>query len=304
MQLKRLIVGVLLQVIGCVPQGNGQTTQPKNETVHVYLLRGLTRESGHWGTQFEDSLRKQIPNCSVHYLDLPGAGIFFEEKSPKRVSKMVEFIRNRYIDSLMESAGRNILVATSLGSMVASQWAIQHPYDFQALILICPSYKNVCRLKERAQPEVRREMFQSIFASDVTKREGILLKINSNDSLNYERNLTMWVKIQKDRPMSKGNTLRQTIAGMRYKLDQSLPEIPILIVGSKGDRVVSTACIQAVHEKIGGDLILHETSGHGIPVDAAPWLANQIALWANDHLKSTPEIPAFQPILSSVGKIK
>ena len=77
-----------------------------------------------------------------------------------------------------------------------------------------------------------------------------------NDSL-----LTAWQGVQQARPVSKGALLKQTVAGMLYKPSKEAPEVPVLLVGSKADKIVAQECFESVAETLGGDLILHETAG-------------------------------------------
>ena len=43
------------------------------------FLRGLTRESGHWGT-FTAQFEKAMPGCEVVALDLPGNGSLCQDR--------------------------------------------------------------------------------------------------------------------------------------------------------------------------------------------------------------------------------
>ena len=46
------------------------------------LLRGLARESGHWG-DFVNQLQVAFPKATINTLDLAGTGQFHHQKSPK-----------------------------------------------------------------------------------------------------------------------------------------------------------------------------------------------------------------------------
>ena len=262
-------------------QSQGQTQFNSIDTMNIFLLRGLTRESGHWGASFTENLLQEFPNSKLSFLDLPGSGIYHNEKAGLTVNKLMEFMREREIDNINKTCGKNIIMATSLGGMVAVEWIDKHPGDFQGLVMISSSFKRICTMDERAKPDVRKEMFQVMFEKDLSNREALLLRINSNDSLHFSDNLEAWVKIQTEQPMTKANILRQTIAGMRYEFSGSLPNIPVLIIGSKGDRLVSETCIAKVHNEFGGELVWHETSGHGVPIDAPEWLVSTVKVWVD-----------------------
>ena len=120
-----------------------------------------------------------------------------------------------------------------------------------------------------------------MFETNMQAREEMLLKINSNDTVNYCDNLDDWIDVQDRRPMTKANILRQTIAGMRYSAPKNKPQLPILVIGSKGDRLVREACITKVHHEFGGELVWHDTSGHGVPIDAPEWLVSTVKIWVD-----------------------
>ncbi len=67
------------------------------DSVNVFLLRGLTRESGHWGQPFIDQLKQSIPNARIFLLDLPGSGQYVNDDASFSISKMVDFMRKDVI---------------------------------------------------------------------------------------------------------------------------------------------------------------------------------------------------------------
>jgi len=251
------------------------------DTMNIFLLRGLTRESGHWGMAFTENLMKEFPNAKLSFLDLPGSGIYNNEKAALTVNGIMEFMRTREIENINKMKGKNVIMATSLGGMVAVEWIDKYPQDFQGLVMISASFNGICRMDERAKKEIRKEMFAVMFEKDMKAREMILLKINSNDTVNFNSNLNEWTDVQERRPMTKANILRQTIAGMRYSAPENMPDIPTLIIGSKGDRLVAETCIIKVHNEFGGSLVWHETSGHGVPIDAPEWLVSEFKIWVD-----------------------
>ena len=56
------------------------------------LLRGLARESGHWG-RFATELAHGLPHDRVVPLDLPGNGLLHRQRSPASVPGMVQACR-------------------------------------------------------------------------------------------------------------------------------------------------------------------------------------------------------------------
>lgn len=249
------------------------------DSLNIFLLRGLTRESGHWGPSFTANIKAEFPNATITMLDLPGSGEYYNVKAGLTINKIMEFMREKQLENIEARKGRNVIMVTSLGGMVAVEWIEKHPEDFQGLVMISSSFKGICTMDERANPAVRGEMIKVLFEKDLRKREMILLNINSNDTANFEVTLEEWIDIQKVRPMSKANIIRQTIAGMRHKLTTTDLNIPVLVIGSKGDRLVSPSCISKVSDAFNATLVWNDTAGHGIPVDAPEWLVSTFKTW-------------------------
>ena len=56
------------------------------------LLRGLTRESRHWG-EFPARLQSRFANSNVVALDLPGNGRLNAQRSPASIEAMADVYR-------------------------------------------------------------------------------------------------------------------------------------------------------------------------------------------------------------------
>lgn len=252
-----------------------------NKKINIFLIRGLTRESGHWG-EFIPLIQENLPNAKIHLLDLPGAGVYAKNRASSRVHKMVDFIRKDVIESI-ENDAYNIICATSLAGIIAIEWTMRYPKDFKGLIMVSSSVGGICNSNERAHRSLRWDMFRILFTRNIELRERLVLKVNCNKPEIVEKLHGEWVKIQKLRPMTRLNIFRQTLAGIRYRTRGRKPDVPILIIGSKSDRLVSKNCIDKMNRYFGGDLIWHETSGHGIPLDEPKWLSERIASWCSDQ---------------------
>jgi pimeloyl-ACP methyl ester carboxylesterase len=248
-----------------------------NQELNIYLIRGLTRESGHWG-DFVDMLQSNIPKSKIHLIDMPGAGKNINESASIKISKMVDFMRKEVVTEI-KSNSNNIVCATSLGGMLACDWALRYKNDFQGLIIIGSSFKRICTTKERVQKSVRWKMLKILLSNSIEKRERLIIEVNSNKPEIYESLAREWSEIQRLRKMSKKSILKHTIAGFLYGPKKMKPEIPLLIIGSKSDRLVCPNCIKKIHDTFGGTLIWHPTSGHGIPIDEPKWLSDQISNW-------------------------
>lgn len=251
----------------------------EKEALNFYLLRGLGRESGHWGNTFMQEVQAVYPSTSFTLLDLPGAGRFHEEPAKIAIEGMASFLQATYKDSLIDKEGKNILLATSLSGNVALEWVLHQPENFHALILVGTSLRKVCKKKERVQQAAKKEFFDIFFTSAVEEREAKFLHINSNLYAENDSILRRWIDIQEKRPVSKHTLFKQTMAGMFYLTPEVRPAIPVLVVGSRGDRIVDEVCIQKVADHLQADRLMHESAGHGIPIDAPVWLAHQVSFW-------------------------
>jgi len=246
--------------------------------IHIFLLRGLTRESAHWGS-FTDSLQSGLPNAQIHLMDLPGAGRHIHQNASIRAAKMVDFMRDEVLNELNQKNRINIICATSLAGMLACDWTIRYKKDFHGLIIISASFKNICSSRERVSWAVKWEMVRILFTRNIWKRENLIIKVNSNRPQLIEPLTDDWTAIQKERKMTRLNIFKQSISGLLIGLKDEKPDLPILIIGSEGDRMVCPECIKKSHDFLGGTLIFHADSGHGIPIDEPIWLSRQISDW-------------------------
>ena len=103
------------------------------------LLRGLTRETAHWGGLVAD-LQQALPGDAVLAVDLPGNGQCCHRPSPTTVQGMVQSCR-------ADLAARGLvppyhLLAMSLGAMVATAWAHSAPNEVAGCVLMASSYQQ------------------------------------------------------------------------------------------------------------------------------------------------------------------
>jgi pimeloyl-ACP methyl ester carboxylesterase len=295
--MKRWIAALLLNLLQLFTMsalGSGNALPfDRNHDGNIYLLRGLTRESGHWGQEFLDELQQAYPHACIHLLDLPGSGRHYQVQCPVSVGAMVEFMRAEVAADIEAGKGTNLVMATSLGSMVVTEWAIRYPDDFQAMVLISPSFKGTCKMNERMRPGIWKEVLQVPMSLSLEKKEARLLRINSNDTANFQQTLRQWIAIQQAHPMTTSNILRQTLAGMLYKPSGTMPTMPVLILASRSDRLLDCDCVEKVHTMLGGVLVWNETSGHGLPIDAPEWLVEQVAGWSDGYFNMDGLYPIY-----------
>ena len=183
---------------------------------NIFLIRGLVRESGHWG-DYINSLREELPDYSVHTLDILGTGVNHKKKSPITIRGIVDHLRDEYLQ-LTTPSKDNYIVAISLGGMIAMEWAQHYPHDFKKGVLINTSVGRICSFHERLYFKNFPKLLNVAFSKDMNKKEKIVLSLVANTPLNQITDVhKKWVKIQKDRPVSPANSLRQVLAASMFR---------------------------------------------------------------------------------------
>lgn len=253
-----------------------------NKVKRIFLLIGLTKESAHWDDTFVEKLKELYDTQEVIAMDLPGAGKYLDLASPLTMEGIVSMTRDHYQDYFKNSDQfENILVAISLGGMVATEWLKNFPNDFSKFVIVNSSFKGLSPVYKRVQPKAMLEFFKIFGTADDKKREDRIIKLCGNNVQNHPPILEKWVKIAKERPMSKLNMIRQTIAGARFNPEYR-PEIPTLIIAARHDKLAHHSCSENLQKYWNGDFHMIEEVhiGHGVHIDAPNELAQIIYEWS------------------------
>ena len=168
-----------------------------------------------------------------------------------------------------------VLVAISLGGMIAAQWLKDHPQDFDKAILINTSYGGISKVFERLKVTALIHLLKVPFLKGRAK-EAHILRLISNHKNVFDDTLNLWEEIQKERPVSLINTVRQLAAGGLFRIGNFKPELPILILASVNDRMVSVECSRAIALIWGSQIIEHATAGHDLSADDPNWIVDRI----------------------------
>jgi pimeloyl-ACP methyl ester carboxylesterase len=240
---------------------------------HFYLFRGLVREKGHWG-DFPDHLLTAFPQSLVTMIDLPGAGEHYKKSSPFTVKGIVEEMRREYLGTL-RSGDSPHLVAISLGGMIAVEWMKRYPDDFKSATLINTSAGGDSPFYDRLRPAAFLHLLKVPFLSGRAK-EARILELVSNNSSVFEETLTEWEKICLERPVSLENSLRQLFAAAFWETGDFTPHVPVTLLASIQDRMVSVECSRRLAMKWRTPLKEHPTAGHDLSVDDPQWVAQII----------------------------
>ena len=239
------------------------------------LLRGLTREAGHWG-RFPTTLRHEFPHARAIALDLPGNGEFNAKTSPLNIFDMVAHCR-------AELAKRNVpppyrLLALSMGGMVATSWAEHFPADIEVCVLINTSFAASSPLHERLRTRAWPALLQFLFTRNARDHELRVFNLTSRLAKAAPTLIEEWIAIRQSRPVCRQNALRQLIATARFHAPSSAP-VSTLVLASAADDVVDARCSQAIARRWNCAIAVHPTAGHDLPLDAGEWVAREIRAW-------------------------
>ena len=275
--------------------------QKTEKETHWILLRGLGRESRHWG-DFPDLLKESIEKASgkparVDGIDLPGTGRYSEMRTPVSIGRIAEFARGKFMEirKAQREAGKTVasetfLVAVSLGGMVASRWLERWPEDFSGCVLMNSSFRGVSPFHRRLAPTSYVHLFNILRERDVLERERHVLRMVSNRPEIREETARRWAEIAHERPISHENFALQLAAAARFRSGIEVPPCPVLVLCSLADRMVHPSCSQTIADQWNTEIREHETAGHDLALDDGPWVARQIAEWrARLHRKTSEE---------------
>lgn len=242
------------------------------------MLRGLTRESGHWGG-FKEQLAASLPGDDVIAVDLPGTGKHVHEASPRTIGEIYQSVRAEVAANHPGSIGRIKIFSISLGSMVAAEWVKQNPRDLKACVLINTSSKNLSPFFNRLRWQVWRNFFKILTIQAMRERERQVIELLFNNEQAREVALPLWTKIAQERPVTYANFFNQIAAASRYKGFDQATEVPMLILNGLGDRLVDPTCSTEIHKKWGWEIQRHPWAGHDLPWDDPSWVIDKIVGW-------------------------
>jgi pimeloyl-ACP methyl ester carboxylesterase len=243
------------------------------------LLRGLTRESRHWG-----GLPKQLAvgGKPVVALDLPGNGVFCGLRSPVTVGAMTAFARAQ----LQRQGGKPPyrLLAMSLGGMVATDWAQQWPDEVAALVLINTSMRPFSSATERLRPGNWPALLRLAARwGDARDCERVIHALTCEHTAALAQDLAAWVQIRNSAPVRAGNAWRQLWAATQFSAAAGKPGCPTLLLSSSADRLVNPRCTAALASAWQAEHRIHPWAGHDLPHDDPGWVCQAITDWQAAH---------------------
>jgi pimeloyl-ACP methyl ester carboxylesterase len=239
------------------------------------FLRGLTRESRHWG-DFVGHFQQAMPEAQVLALDLPGNGQLNQETSPLCIHDMVAHCRAQLAMRRLEPPYH--LLAMSLGAMVAVAWAQAHPQEVAANVLINTSMRPFSPFYQRLLPANYGVLSKLvILGASPEIWERTILRITTHQT--SDAVLPVWRALRQDSPVSRANALRQLFAAARFRAVVGKAAVRTLLLASEHDQLVSVECSKSMAKAWQCPLHLHPTAGHDLPLDDGPWVARQVQAW-------------------------
>jgi pimeloyl-ACP methyl ester carboxylesterase len=242
------------------------------------LLRGLTRETRHWGN-FEQSMRAHgllRDDKRAIFIDLPGNGDERESQAPLSVQAMTEFVRTRAIELGVTLPCR--VLAMSLGAMVATCWAQRFPDDIERLVLINTSMRPFARFHERLRPAAWPMLMRIASAWTQAERcETLIHRMTCHRNDTCDEDIASWAAWRRAQGASAANALRQLVAAARFEARSTAPRCATLILASARDELVNPVCSSRIAVHWNAKHALHEWAGHDLPHDDADWTCRTIA---------------------------
>lgn len=244
--------------------------------ITFYLLRGMGRESAHWG-EFPTRLIECFPGSSIVKMDLPGFGDLNHVNSPSSIEQMVDILKEKYY----VEGNTSIFIASSLATLVALSWVEEFTNDFNGIVLISPSIKGICGFLERVKIQSWPHCSLAVMHPLKKTREKFFIKLNVNNNKKRKDLLHPWLEIHKMKPYKASNVYRQLLAAMSFNAPKKTYNKPILIAGSQRDRLVANSCLLKLKQFLSADLVMHQHAGHSLTLDDPIWLCVEIENWIN-----------------------
>ncbi len=246
------------------------------------LVRGLGRESKHWG-DFPEQLESKAPHILVKCVDLPGTGENLAMSSPMTMRGLSEFVRSEaeYTKTKMKlGAIKTFILAPSLGGMIAVDWMANYPKDLSGAILINTSFGSWSAFWQRLQPQSYRHILQIVLKEkDALARESEVVKMVSNDRGMFSTHARKWAKVFAARPIHISTILRQLLAARDFAPSRLKLGAPILLLNSAQDHMVNPQCSDVIQKTWDCPMFTHPWAGHDIPLDDPNWVIEKTVLW-------------------------
>ena len=253
------------------------------------LLRGLMREARHWG-EFPLQFQNGVDARNVVTLDFPGNGSLHAQTSPSTVAEMANHCRTQLKQLGYEPPYR--LLALSLGAMMAVEWSRQHSTEVESMVLINTSLARYNPFYHRLRPSNYPALFRFLISGSVAQREKLILRLTSTQErsvLQRAQLLQRWVSYARECPVTRSNILHQLRAAVFYRDAPAKPDVPVLLLAGREDRLVNMKCSLALAQKWNCSIKIHPTAGHDLPLDDGFWVTQKVAEWLDSAIQEAED---------------
>ncbi len=241
----------------------------KNKT--WILLRGLCRESGHWG-EFLPLFEKSFLDHNVISLDLPGLGQNIKMKSPSSTEEIVSYLRKTLKEKNINTPIH--IFGVSFGAMVAVKWAELFPEEIESFC--------VANLSDRQSPFFKR-LKSKIWGTalriplkfSAKSREALILKCISNSPQKSAEALDAWTEIARLRPFRLQVLTAQLLASRSFRAPKIL-NVDGMIMVSLHDRFVDPTCSFKIGRGLKKKIFTHPWAGHDLTLDDPEWVLQKV----------------------------
>ena len=251
------------------------------------LLRGLMRETRHWG-EFPLLLQNATGARNVVTLDFPGNGRMHGQASPDNVAEMANHCRSQLTQ--LGYAPPYSVLALSLGAMAAVEWSSRHPAEIDRLVLINTSLAPHNPFYQRLRPANYPALLRFLIPGSPSRREELILRLTSTlgrSELQRAKLLEQWTSYASECPVTRSNILRQLRAAISYRAARTKPPVPVLFLAAQQDRLVNVKCSQTLARLWGCPIGLHPVAGHDLPLDDGFWVAQRVKEWLDSGHRKT-----------------
>lgn len=233
------------------------------------LIRGLARSNGHWA-DFPDLLRKINPDLKIDLLEIPGNGSRHTENTPTSAEEIINDFRSQL--HLHHTGQLLRLVGISLGGMLALKWAEMYPDEIEDVTLINSSLGKLSSPFQRLLPHNYSLIGKTLLCRNPELRERYILLMTLNNNRVIEKHLSNFKEISLRFPLRIKNVARQLLLANKILINTSI-KVPVTVIASEGDKLVHPNCSRRIAQEFDGQLILHPTAGHDLPLEEPEWLA-------------------------------
>lgn len=254
------------------------------------LLRGLARESGHWG-DFIGLLAERVAPEAVVALDLPGTGEHRNRRSPTSVPAIVAACRADLRRRGVPPPYR--LLGVSLGGMVALEWSRSCPDEIAGCMVVNTSMRPHGAWHERLRLRHGVPLALALFGRDAGRVEAAVLRATSSRPERHAQALARWIELRRSRPVTRSNVFRQLWAAARYRGGEQPPATPVRLLCSAADALVSPSCTHRLTARWQLGFDEHPHAGHDLALDDPDWLAERAAAFATASQGKTAWKPRF-----------